>query len=196
MTMPSLINNARKSVLEAGLKKAASIIGQAFNMYQAQNGERLKPGMVAGNMLKGNIIKYFNVAVDCSYGYNDDKACIRIFSDDGSKDSKVYKNFNGTSLIDLSFFDNGQFVLADGSLVLIENNHYVDVENLYISVDVNGYNKKPNRLGQDLFMFQLDKNGHVLPMGTKATTYYSENDSYCSKTSTNPMNGAGCTYKA
>ena len=67
--------------------------------------------------------------------------------------------------------------MADGSLVLIENNHYVDVENLYISVDVNGYNKKPNRLGQDLFMFQLDKNGHVLPMGTKATTYYSENDS-------------------
>ena len=65
---------------------------------------------------------------------------------------------------------------------------------LYISVDVNGYNKNPNRFGHDLFMFQIDDKGKLLPMGLSGTTYY--DDEYCSATSTNKMNGAGCTHKA
>ena len=45
-------------------------------------------------------------------------------------------------------------------------------------------------------MFQIDDKGTLVPMGAKGTTYYSETDAYCSKTSSNSMNGAGCTYKA
>lgn len=36
---------------------------------------------------------------------------------------------------------------------------------ILISVDVNGYSKKPNRLGKDLFMFQVSDTGKLLPMG-------------------------------
>ena len=68
--------------------------------------------------------------------------------------------------------------------------------NLWISVDVNGFNKKPNRFGQDLFMFQIDDKGKLLPMGTMGTTFYSATDANCSRTSTGKMNGAGCTTKA
>ena len=67
---------------------------------------------------------------------------------------------------------------------------------LYISVDVNGYLKNPNRLGRDLFIFELDSKGRLLPMGAPGTKYYSETEEYCSATSSNNMNGAGCTYKA
>ena len=85
----------------------------------------------------------------------------------------------------------------DGSLVLMENRVLNGRENvLYISVDVNGYNKNPNRLGQDLFMFQVDKKGKLLPMGADGTTYYSTTDEYCSAISSTNINGAGCTYNA
>ncbi|MBO5434351.1 hypothetical protein J6A31_00820, partial [bacterium] len=81
----------------------------------------------------------------------------------------------------------------DGTLILLDLSNK---QRFYISVDVNGYNKRPNILGQDLFMFQVNEKGDLLPMGVKDTDYYSETNEYCSYTSTDPMNGAGCTYKA
>lgn len=33
-------------------------------------------------------------------------------------------------------------------------------------------------------------------MGAPGTKYYSETEEYCSATSSNNMNGAGCTYNA
>ncbi len=56
--------------------------------------------------------------------------------------------------------------------------------------------KNPNRLGQDLFMFQINEKGMLLPMGVKGTDYYSEIDEYCSNSSSDSINGAGCTYNA
>lgn len=45
-------------------------------------------------------------------------------------------------------------------------------------------------------MFQINDKGTLLPMGAPNTDYYSKTDKYCSPTSTNSMNGAGCTYNA
>lgn len=191
LTLPALIQNTQKKELEAGLKKGASEIAQALNMYQAENGVPITSD-IGRHELKPEIIKYFNVLTDCGFGHDDaDTACIKNYGD-ADTDSKTYMNFNGTNSLTLDFFDDGQFVLTDGALILIENN----AGNVYVSIDVNGYNKRPNRLGQDLFMFQLDANGKLIPMGAEGTTYYNANDAYCSKTSNNSMNGAGCTYKA
>lgn len=192
LTLPALIQNTQKKELEAGLKKGASEIAQALNMYQAENGDPVTSDIGHRN-LKPSILKYFNVIRDCGFGYTDaDRACLKNYGD-ADKDSKIYKNFNGSNTIDLGRFDDGQFVIADGGLILIENN---GVGTVYISIDVNGYNKRPNRLGQDLFMFQIDSKGKLIPMGAEGTNYYSENNDYCSKTSTDKNNGAGCTYKA
>lgn len=199
MTLPALIQNTRHKELEAGLKKGASEISQALNMYQAENGEPIVVNNLDTHELKPELIKYFKVLQDCGYGYGDsDTACIKNYNDP-DKNSTTYKNFTGTNTVDLKMFDDGQFVLTSGAIILINN--VVDAENkdrIYISIDVNGYNKRPNRLGQDLFMFQIDNNnnGKLLPMGAEGTKFYSETDAYCSKTSTNLNNGAGCTYKA
>lgn len=191
LTLPALIQNTQKKELEAGLKKGASEIAQALNMYQAENGEPIASD-VEYHALKSEIIKYFNVLEDCGLGHVDaDSACIKNYND-ADTNSKTYMNFNGTNSLNLVFFDDGQFVLTDGALILIENN----AGNVYVSIDVNGYNKRPNRLGQDLFMFQLDANGKLIPMGAEGTTYYNANDAYCSKSSNSDINGAGCTYKA
>lgn len=75
-------------------------------------------------------------------------------------------------------FDDDQFVLTDGSIIRIEN---IGIS-FYVSTDVNGYKNGPNRLEQDLFMFQIDDSGKLLPMWASGTVY--KNDEFCSKTST------------
>lgn len=195
MTMPSLIQNARNRELESGLKKGASVIGQALNMYQAENGVPVTSD-IGWHELKPAIMKYLNVIADCGAGASDaDTACIKNYGD-VNKNSTTYKNFIGKNSIDLTRFDDGQFVLSDGSMILINNSPDSTDPSVYVSIDVNGYNKRPNRLGQDLFMFQLDNEGKLLPMGAAGTAFYDENDAYCSKSSNNSLNGAGCTYKA
>ena len=193
MTLPTLINKNRNKALETALKKNYSAISQALNMYYAQNGERLSLDYVGSLELKSILIKYMNVLQDCGVGTEaSGSACIPNL-EDSERNSKVYKNFNGTDYINLRKFDDGQFILNDGSLILLEN---APNGELFISVDVNGYLKNPNRLGWDLFMFHIDRKGNLLPMGAKGTQYYSETNAYCSESSTNTLNGAGCTIKA
>lgn len=192
MTLPTLIQNNRNKELQTSLKKAYSIMGQALDLYQAENGERIKPGSISGWGLKPVLMKYLKIAKDCGHGSMDDTACIKNYGLDHEDNSTTYTTFTGNR-ISLIPFDDGQFVLVDGSLVLLENS---SAARLYISVDVNGYNKRPNQLGKDLFMFQIDNKGILRPMGVQGTDYYSETDEYCSKTSSHNLNGAGCTYKA
>ncbi len=195
MTLPTVINNSRNKQLEAGLKRAYSLISQALDRYQAETGERITTDTGASQKIKPLIIKYLQIAQDCGYGSKDSKACIQNWDNaTDERQSTKYKNFNGKTVMNVALFDDGQFVLNDGSLVLLENQ--LNNKKLYISVDVNGYNKNPNRLGVDLFMFQIDDKGKLLPMGVSGTDYYTENEEYCSVTSTNNMNGAGCSYKA
>ena len=206
LTLPVIISNVKNSQLEAGLKKAYSVLGQALNMYQAENGERIVAGDATNRrMIKSYLMQYIKSAKDCGFGGSDnkeglEKACLpnNYKGIDGDfNGSAKYETYNGKSSIALDYFDDGQFVTPDGMLILIENSGGQWFgDQVFISVDVNGYNKKPNRLGQDLFMFQIDKNGALLPMGAKDTKYYSISDAYCSNTSTNSMNGAGCTNLA
>ena len=199
MTLPALMNNHRNKALEAGLKRSYSVLSQALDMYYAQTGEKLTPEITGLHELKPVFLKYLNVVHDCGFGHSDvNEACIPNtlnpgFQDNGQKINK-YRTYNNKADIYMKYLDDGQFVLNDGSLILLENNE--GTSTLYISVDINGFHKNPNRLGHDLFMFQIDKTGNLRPMGVEGTDYYSETDEYCSPTSTNSMNGAGCTYKA
>ena len=191
MTMPVLMASTQKKELQTGLQKAYSTLSQALIMYENDNGLPVTSN-VEVHGLKPILMKYINTAKDCGKGSSDAAtACIKN-TGDVETESDIYKTLIGAR-INLNMFDDGQFVMNDNMLVLIENYH---ANIVYISVDVNGMNKKPNRLGQDLFMFQLDDKGKLLPMGAEGTYYYSEMDAYCSRTSTGNMNGAGCTVKA
>lgn len=55
LTLPAIVNNSRNKQLETGLRKAYSAISQALEMYQAQNGERIRAdGQIAAQSLKKN----------------------------------------------------------------------------------------------------------------------------------------------
>jgi prepilin-type N-terminal cleavage/methylation domain-containing protein len=196
ITVPTLLQKYQDQALKSALKKNYSVLKSALDKYQVEHGERLLPSDVGGHKLKPILVKYLNVTKDCGWGHSDanvnNDVCIPYYNDTSENNSKVYKTYNGKNSITLNYFDDGQFVLNDGSLILLEN---ADSATQLISVDVNGYLKKPNRLGKDLFMFQLMSNGELLPMGAKSTKFYSSTDDYCSNTSTGKMNGAACTAK-
>lgn len=193
MTLPSLINNKQNKELEAALKKNYTVINQALDMYQAEYGERISKSNSNSALLKQSLMKYMKMAADCGNSdlYQPYQKCIpRVNGGSGGTIfGQGYMNLNNTASIGWGYWNDGQFMLYDGSFI------FIDIA-FYISVDVNGVYKKPNQLGQDVFMFQIDDSGKLLPMGAKGTKFYSDTDEYCSKTSTSDLNGAGCTVKA
>ena len=106
---------------------------------------------------------------------------------------KNYRTFNKKQIVKTTYFDDGQFMLSDGSMYLIENPNGIG-SSILITIDINGINKKPNLWGHDLFTFQITDSGKLLPMGASGTTF--EDSFYCSATSQSTLNGIACTYKA
>ncbi|MCD7878606.1 MAG: prepilin-type N-terminal cleavage/methylation domain-containing protein, partial [Candidatus Gastranaerophilales bacterium] len=159
ITVPFIYANYQERSLKSALKKNYSVLKQALDKYYIDNGVRLKAGQDGlAFKIKSIMLPYLNVMTDCGKG-TESKSCIPNINTVDDSESK-YKNYNGTTDINYSCFDDGQFVLNDGSIILIQNS---SVNQIYISVDVNGFGRKPNQLGKDLFMFQLMEDGELLP---------------------------------
>ncbi len=192
LTLPTLIANKRAKELEVALKKNASILQQAVMMINLEDGEDLSHTVVNSGIrtLKNKLKPHLNVLKDCGYG-TDISACVEnpAFVADAKN---VYKTYNKATTASNNTLDDGQLLLADGALIFIEESG--GSFNMFISVDVNGYQKGPNLWGHDLFTFEITRDGKFLPMGAVGTSTTA--NIYCSKTSTNSMNGMACTYKA
>ena len=194
-TIPAMINNTHNKELETGLKKAYSTLSQAIMLYENDNGVPITPGSLGGNELKPILMRYLTVVKDCGNGAGDSAtACVPNATNIDDPARIIYDTYNGKTKLNTAFIDDGQFIMNNSMLVLIENPGNSD--RVFISVDINGFNKKPNRAGHDLFTFQINNNGVLLPMGVEGTYFYSENNQYCSQTATNNYNGFGCTKNA
>ena len=70
LTLPVIISDVKNSQLEAGLKKAYSVLGQALNMYQAENGERIIAGDATNRrMIKSYLMQYIKSAKGINDNY-------------------------------------------------------------------------------------------------------------------------------
>lgn len=201
MTLPAVIAKYQKVQLKSQLNKSYSVMQNALQKMQADTGVTPNAQNFSRQKFKEEYIKNFNVLLDCGLGSTDitDKENAQEYcvneqtnhDEDDRRYTKHYKTYNKKTQIDNTLLNNGQFVLTDGTLILIEN---WDTGNLYISADVNGIKNSPNIWGQDLFTFQLMDDGKLMPMGMPGTDYQPEQ--YCSKTSSHTYNGVACTYWA
>ena len=197
LTLPAVINNTERKERQEALKKAYSTLQQALLMYQKDLGEvptKSTFNTEAGSLKKA-ILPYFSSAVNCDKS-STNIACINV---DNASDNELvsYKNYNNTSEAKTSYLDDGQYILSDGMMYFFENNYTANSpSDVFISVDVNGINKRPNRWGQDLFTFELTDSGKLLPMGAVGTKYEKQENIYCSKTSTSFLNGITCANRA
>ena len=196
LTLPAVINNTEKKERQEALKKAYSSLQQALLMYQNDIGE--VPTKSSFNnetgALKKALLPYFKGAIDCGKG-TESTACVY---NDTVNGSDIYKNYNGSaSILSSGYFDDGQYIITDGMMYFFENNSINNsAGNVFVSVDVNGSKKRPNKWGHDLFTFELTEDGKLLPMGAVGTKYEKNAASYCSETSSNTINGIACTNRA
>ena len=190
MTLPALVNQTRGKELETGLKKAYSVIQNAVNQMNYDEGQVVNAANYGdtGNFMEV-FKKYFKLSKDCGKSSCESQEILEN-EQLGSINYKSYTNIP----IGTGFLDDGQTVTIDGMFFMIENNPQSDKNWLFISVDVNGIHKKPNRWGHDLFTFQILDNGKLAPMGAQDTVY--RDDKYCSNREKSNISGIGCTYKA
>lgn len=193
LTIPSLIQKKQNKVLEVQFKKSYSIISQAMlNVVENEYG-----GIVEfGNSDLGNLIlilsKYYKDAQTTwpvleNYPNNTETARCNFLAN-------YYKNYTGKT--GATRFNDGIIQISDGSTIYFDVSALNEVTygTIFIAVDINGWRAKPNKYGYDFFVFKLEKNGKITPMGSDDSLYPAS--IYCSKNSTNVSNGYGCTYSA
>ena len=195
MTLPSVIAKKQTQELQSGLKSGYSLLQQGLLRMSLDKGYTVRTEN--GNYTEGRFVdsfkKYFEKIYDCDKEVNKPNPAICMGRNDGSGPvvETAYLNFSKKTHIGSNLLDDGQFVTANGMLILVEQ---YSGAGLLLSIDVNGKKKKPNIWGRDLFTFQLMDDGKLLPMGMEGTRYFQED--YCSNNSTVATNGIGCTYRA
>lgn len=190
ITIPQLINNYKAKRLHTQFLKSYSTIQQAFKQMETDD-VSTDPTTYDTLEYYKIFMNYLQAPMDCGIGDNKSLPCVYM-RDAASKDYKPYKTYNGKTNASMILFDDGQIALQDGTLLLFEN--YAPRMRVFVSVDLNGYNNKPNRWGYDLFTFQMI-DGQLKAMGDKGTTYTDLN-TYCNINSQDDFNGIACTQKA
>jgi len=185
LTIPGLINNYKAARLHSQFLKSYSTIQQAFKQMEADD---LSLNPADYDRYKAPFFEtfrnYFKIAINCSGGIKS-KPCYNLTG-------SGYKSYDGISKISPLYFDDCQFVLNDGTFIVVDapaHNQWI-----WVSVDLNGYDNPPNRWGYDLFTFQF-ADGELVTMGDKKSDY-TDMSKYCSKTSTEELNGIACAQKA
>ena len=159
ITLPTVVKNYQKHVIENRLKKSYAIINQALNMAVAENGDIINWEFPQSNAIDENykfvqtyILPYLNVIKDCKGG----KSCWadKEYLMNGNLDNTIR---NASCIM--------KFVLLDGSSVAL----YFSSDTVgHLYLDVNG-KSKPNTRGKDIFEFVVVKNfvdgSYIKPKG-------------------------------
>ena len=176
LTLPTLIQNHQKQVYVTQLKKAYSTLTNAYNELAAEQE-----------------VADWN-QISCS-----DWSCLSDFL----KHVKTIKSFEGCEEDWCNNYDvnhttgiaggtglgnDSGFITADGALFIFTCGSYLDSDYTWI-VDVNGYNKGPNKPGRDIFQFALENlhkvddswdpqntGNKLIPVGAKTNYGYKTND--------------------
>ena len=92
-------------------------------------------------------------------------------------DSPNITSFDGTDLENYSNIVSTNFTFEAGDAMAVDFFQDIDRDNVTtpykglianIIYDMNGFEKEPNRLGKDIFLFRMDDNGSIIPWGGKA----------------------------
>lgn len=184
LTIPELITQYKAKRLHSQFLKSYSVIQQAFKQM-GEDDVSTDPTTYDNRTFYKTFMKYFNGATDCGFQGEKCASGTNYTSFDG-KDKDVGFSENKR----YSIFDDGQFLLPDGTLIIVENMR----PQLWVHVDLNGYKNPPNRLGYDLFTFDF-LDGELITMGAK-NTLYNDMEKYCNIKSTTKFNGIACAQKA
>ena len=185
ITIPGLIYNYKAHRLQSQFLKSYSTLQQVFKRMEADD-VSLDPSTYPTGTFYQTFGKYLQAPTYC-YRNTKNSVC-----HSGTSTGKQYTTYDGKSTVAYNWFDDGQIALQDGTLILFEN--YTDINQLWLSVDLNGFNTPPNRWGYDLFTFEF-LDGELRTMGDKQTKYNNPNQD-CNPNTSSTLNGITCANKA
>lgn len=195
MTMPTLINNTKNKQLETALNKSYSALAQVTQqvILLDYGGQTPVNDSTSNFSTMVNFFqKYYTNAERCN-GQTAINGC-PLYTNGFDFMRNNYKSYNGKT--SNSIGNDALSNTVDNTTIYFD--YATEVETIYgqinIAIDVNSWQKKPNKWGHDIFMFYINKNGKLLPMGDENSKWPA--DEFCSLTSTSPFNGYGCTIKA
>lgn len=193
MTIPNLINNYKAHRLRSQFLKSYSTVQQVLKQMEADDVSLDISTYKENASFYKAFMKYLQAPFDCGYAESIKNSPCYHYIPNGTDNAKPYVSLDGNSTVNGNWFDDGQIALQDGTLLLFENPKSF-ANNIWIAVDLNGYNNKPNKWGYDLFTFQFI-DGELKTMGAQGTTY-TDMSRYCNLETTNVMNGIACAQKA
>ena len=198
ITMPTIINNIRAYQYQSRFKKVYSNIQQAFMLMKADMGiEHLGSYYANANVdeFYTRFPSYFHVLKTFPYNH-------KGFTATNYTNDYTFYSENGDWTCSPFPSSNKLYILQDGSSFF----PLINSEQAYITVDLNGPYKKPNRMGYDIFMFQINSSkDKIEPL--KSTIYSNEDfeklyvdaktlSNPCSKNLNHSTNGCGCAWYA
>lgn len=189
LVMPQLVAGQKAAKAKAQFNTAYVLMAKAITDMDADD-VSIDPIKYPTRTFYEKFKPYNKVAVDC--GFSEQSTNKNVCPGSGGKVYHVLSS-NGTAASDL--LDDGAFVLNNGMLVAIENCKncgYGEDHNIWLVVDVNGRDYMPNKVGYDLFVFQVTKDG-LLPLGAPGTDkkFSTNPEKYCCTQSINPGCSAG-----
>ena len=186
MTIPTMINKTQEQENVVALKKAYSIMAQAFKLTEVKYGP-----IDTWEWSSDNIIPIFEkVSENLQIMYKGDNTTNTNCFPDSFK-------YLGASTSNTMLYSKASARLSDGMSLRLEargtncNQTRGSITNIcgIAIVDTNG-NAAPNLYGKDLFQFYVTKNG-LLPLGTEGDLY--NVNTYCNINSHDMQyNGVGC----
>ncbi len=204
MTMPSLMANYQEKATVTRLKKAYSIISQAYLRAQEEYGsinvwgftedadnplnpdtgeyEWNEAGTTNMGIFWSKILPYLNFPKVCASGDNNCKKYDKVTNLHGADMTSTYIKMQTVTLNDGITFIGGWI------------NNYNCNDKTYcgdIAVDINGITTPPNTTGRDIFTFWI-YNKRIIPMGNTNETYRTFSE-YCNRNSSENGNGYGCS---
>lgn len=175
LVMPQLLVGQKAAKAQAQFNTAYSLVAKALAEMDADE-VSTDPANYPTRTFYPEFKKYNKYTVDC--GVNNDSPNSSV-----CPTTSDYKTLAGTDAAK-NLLDDGALILNNGMMFAIENCKGCEFgtdHNIWVVVDINGKNQRPNRLGYDLFAFQVLKDGDMLPLGAPGTdAKFSANpSSYC-----------------
>lgn len=198
MTLPSLVSQIHNKDLEARFKNAYSILSQALLLMKQEEGVEInKDSYPTGVAFIEGFSKYF-------IKYNNCKTNKCGLATSRPDDVSNILTYNGAKGAYNGFMDDVAFIAGIDMDIFV--NGSPATYGFLMTVDVNGSKKRPNRLGHDVFVFQV-MDSKVVPLGAPGTYFRNDMDSigidsslnadkYCNMTSQSSYNGFTCSKKA
>lgn len=193
ITIPTLMTNYKARRLRSQFFKSYSTLQQVVRHMQADEISVDADDYRENAAFYKTFMQYLQAPHDCSYASSIKAAPCYHYIPNGSNNVKPYLSLDGKSTVSGNWFDDGQIALQDGSLLLFEN-PISYTGNIWVTVDLNGYNNLPNRWGIDLFTFQF-VDGELKTMGDDGTIY-KDDSKYCNLAASSELNGVSCAHLA